>query len=108
MVLKNKTYEHDANEETWQLCFFLRRSCEKNPVDWTRKVAKFRPPHAFQIALMGKTNRSQNGDFHLKNYLNLCNAVFHDELSENLKSSLYVLGPGESLLTGFLLQLLYL
>ena len=44
MVLKNKTYEHDANEETWQLCFFLRRSCEKNPVDWTRKVAKFRPP----------------------------------------------------------------
>ena len=45
MVLRNKTYEHDANEETWQLCFFLRRSCEKNPVDWTRKVAKFRPPH---------------------------------------------------------------
>ena len=45
MVLRNKTYEHDANVETWQLCFVLRRSCEKNPVDWTRKVAKFRPPH---------------------------------------------------------------
>ena len=44
MVLRNKTYEHDANVETWQLCLVLRRSCEKNPVDWTRKVAKFRPP----------------------------------------------------------------
>ena len=47
MVLRNKTYEHDANVETWQLCFVLRRSCEKNLVDWTRKVAKFRPPHRF-------------------------------------------------------------
>ena len=45
MVLRNKTYKHNANVETWQLCFVLRRSCEKNPVDWTRKVAKFRPPH---------------------------------------------------------------
>ena len=44
MVLRNKTYEHDANVETWQLCLVLRRSCEKNPVDWTCKVAKFRPP----------------------------------------------------------------
>ena len=45
MVLRNKNYEHDANVETWQLCFVLRRSCEKNPVDWTREVAEFRPPH---------------------------------------------------------------
>ena len=40
MVLRNKTYEHDANVETWQLCLVLRRSCEKNPVDWTRKSCK--------------------------------------------------------------------
>ena len=49
MVLRNKTYEHDANVETWQLCLVLRRSCEKNPVDWTRKVAKFRPPQFHYI-----------------------------------------------------------
>ena len=40
MVLRNKTYEHDANVETWQLCLVLMRSCEKNPVDWTRKSCK--------------------------------------------------------------------
>ena len=64
MVLRNKTYEHDANVGTWQLCLVLRRSCEKNLVDWTRKVAKSRPPHSdgFRFGCLRRSCGLLSGD----------------------------------------------